>query len=111
VIVNIGDVLGEMFIAAGFLPRIVILNACSTDELAASLVEMRVPMVVAMQFRISDQAAIAFSRGFYEYVAAGLPIQKATAWGRLAIKSSLKEEMQVEWATPVVYANPKVQFG
>jgi hypothetical protein len=110
-IVNIGDQLGEMFIAADFLPRIVILNACTTDTLAASLVNMRVPMVVAMQFRISDQAAIAFSRGFYEYVAAGLPIQKATAWGRLAIKATLREKLQVEWATPVVYANPKVNLG
>jgi hypothetical protein len=65
-------------------------------------------MVVAMQFAISDDAALAFSRGFYEYIAFEMPIQRATAWGRLAIKAGIKDRLQVEWATPVVYANPNV---
>jgi hypothetical protein len=100
------------------LPRLIILNACNTATthinrqrlgLAAQLIMNRVPMVVAMQFTISDIAAKAFARGFYEYVAAGLPLHRATAWGRLTIMVRLQET--VEWATPVVYANPKVNLG
>jgi hypothetical protein len=117
--VPVGEVLGQMVGAMGESPpRVIILNACGTARarpeahdlgLAAKLVRSRVPLVVATQFRISDLAASAFARGFYEYVAAGLPIQRATAWGRLVIKTELGET--VEWATPVVYANASVHLG
>jgi hypothetical protein len=72
-------------------------------------VRSRVPIVVAMQFRISDPAALAFARGFYDYIDAGRPIQHGADWGRLAIRVEVGET--VEWAAPVVYANPRVYLG
>lgn len=115
--IHVGEVLGQMLLNTDVIPKVVILNACFTATaspkkhslgLAAQLVQKRVPMVVAMQFAISDDAALAFSRGFYEYIRFANPIQRATAWGRLAIKAGIKDRLQVEWATPVVYANPSV---
>jgi hypothetical protein len=60
-----------------------------------------IPAVVAMQFPISDKAAIAFSGAFYSRLAAGDPVSAAATEGRLAILE-LERECP-EWVTPVVY--------
>lgn len=89
--------------------RLVFLNACNTgatgNELAlhpfagvaAALISGGVPAVIAMQFPISDGAAIGFSETFYERLAQGLPVEAAVTEGR---KKMLAE---TEWATPVLY--------
>jgi hypothetical protein len=63
-----------------------VLNSCDSanantvdrfSSTAATLTRRGIPAVVAMQHEISDQAAIAFSRGFYTAVAA-----QALNWGK-----------------------------
>ena len=89
--------------------RLVVLNACegartgSADPfagIAQTLVLQGVPAVVAMQFEISDTAAIAFGQGFYEAVAALHPLDSAVALGRSAVYALPN---RTEWATPVLY--------
>ncbi len=97
--------------------RLVVLNACDTGMLprhrgrdpfnsaAAALAMAGMPAVVAMQFPISDPAAVAFSRAFYESLAHGEPLAAALVDGRLEISNedlSGRSET-LEWATPVLY--------
>jgi hypothetical protein len=89
--------------------RIALLNACEGARtlgadafagVAQRLVQQGIPCVVAMQFEISDSAAIQFSSAFYAAVASGQPVDLAVAQGRLAIYSEVSD---LEWATPVLY--------
>jgi len=91
-------------------PRLVVLNACRTasfssdrpwNGLAVALLNARIPAVVAMQCPISDPAAVAFSRGFYGYLAAGHGVDVAVAWGRQTI--FLSDHHSLEWATPALW--------
>ncbi|HEV8230067.1 MAG TPA: CHAT domain-containing protein, partial [Candidatus Limnocylindria bacterium] len=88
--------------------RLAVLNACeggrssATDPYAGisqSLVRAGVPAVVGMQFAISDQAAIDFSRQLYRAVARGRPIDMAVTAARMAVYQGGSRE----WATPVLY--------
>ncbi|MDH3588899.1 MAG: CHAT domain-containing protein [Gammaproteobacteria bacterium] len=90
--------------------RLAFLNACDlakTDEdtpfsgVANRLVMAGLPAVVAMQFPISDDAAIAFARTFYSRLETGLPVDEAVAHGRTAILADKPGSM--EWGTPVLY--------
>lgn len=83
--------------------RLAVLNACESAAapVAGSLVLGGLPEVVAMQFPISDQAAIAFSRAFYRRLAAGDPVEVAVAEGRQAVHS--EDSGGFEWATPVLF--------
>ena len=56
--------------------------------------------VSAMQFEISDEAAIAFSERFYTGLAQGLPVDAALAPARLAILAASRE---AEFGTPVLF--------
>lgn len=89
--------------------RLVVLNACEgartgTDDpfsgVAPELVRRGAPAVIAMQFEITDQAAITFSQEFYLAIADGYPVDAATASARKAI---FAEGNGLEWATPVLY--------
>jgi WD40 repeat protein len=89
--------------------RLVVLNACegarsaSDDPLggvAQALVRQGIPAVIAMQFEISDPAALVFSRSFYQAIADGLPVDVAMVEAR---KAMFAEGHEVEWATPVLY--------
>jgi hypothetical protein len=92
------------------MPRLVVLNACdssaagSTDLFsgtAASLVRGGVSAVTAMQFEISDAAAIAFCQGFYTAIGRGRSIDEAVRSGRVAILGL--GEGSLEWITPTLY--------
>lgn len=89
--------------------RLVVLNACEGARAAAgdaftgvaqSLVRQGIPAVVAMQFPISDQAAVAFASHFYTALAQGAPIDGAVAQTRQEMYVAGHE---VEWGTPVLY--------
>jgi CHAT domain-containing protein len=89
--------------------RLVVLNACegarsARDDpfggVAQALVRLGVPAVIAMQFEISDPAALVFSQSFYQAIADGLPVDEATVEARIALFAAGNE---VEWATPVLY--------
>ena len=89
--------------------RLVVLNACegarsAQDDpfggVAQALVHQGIPAVIAMQFEISDTAAITFSQSFYQAIADGLPVDVATVEARRAM---FAEGNEIEWATPVLY--------
>jgi hypothetical protein len=97
--------------------RLAVLNACGSATVpatgmdfdpfagvASSLVLGGLPAVIAMQFPISDQAAIVFSRAFYQRLAAGDPVDAAVTEGRQAVHSA--DRTSFEWATPVLFMRP-----
>ncbi|MFY9825537.1 MAG: CHAT domain-containing protein [Thermoanaerobaculia bacterium] len=95
------------------MPVLVVLNACNTARsagfegaspfggVAAALVRKGVPAVVAMQFPVTDDAALPFAGALYSRIAAGDPVDTAVTEGRMAIRTSLRDSM--EWATPVLF--------
>lgn len=89
--------------------RLVVLNACQGGQtwannpfggVAQGLVQQSIPAVVAMQFPVTDQAAIAFSQGFYSALADFSPIDMAISEAR---KAMYLAGNAVEWGTPVLY--------
>jgi hypothetical protein len=89
--------------------RLALLNSCEgarggLDDpyagTAQSLVYQGIPAVVAMQFEITDAAAITFARSLYAAVADGYPLDAAMAEARNAVR---EQPNAVEWATPVLY--------
>jgi hypothetical protein len=94
-------------------PNFLVLNACRTASfcckngedpwsgLATALLKKGFPSVVAMQWPITDEAAISFSRGFYGSLAAGHDVDRAVTAGRRAI--FVDDPHSLEWATPVLF--------
>ena len=93
--------------------RLVFLNACDTARVgrlqgldpfagvASAMVLAGVPAVVAMQFPISDAAAIQFTQRFYPLLARGYPVDTAVAEGRRSVRMANHDTL--EWGTPVLY--------
>ena len=91
--------------------RLVVLNSCEgarttlTDPyagVATTLVQLGVPAVVAMQFEISDAAAILFAEELYvNLIGRQDPIDAAVAEARKAIY--VEQGGGIEWATPVLF--------
>lgn len=88
--------------------RLVLLNACEGARAGESnlfagtaqhLVLHGVPSVIAMQFPITDQAAIALTHEFYRALADGYPVDAALGEARKAIFS----HGSIEWGTPVLF--------
>src|SRR5215218_4470837 len=88
--------------------RLVFLNSCegargsesdAFSSTAATLVRRGVPAVVAMQYEVTDRAAIEFSRDFYEALADSLPVDAAVTEARAAVSM----DSILEWGTPVLY--------
>jgi tetratricopeptide (TPR) repeat protein len=88
--------------------RLAVINACEagrTDPadpfggIADTLVRRGIPAVIAMQFEISDTAAIEFAPALYGALAAGRPVDAAVAEARKAIYAV----NPLEWATPVLH--------
>ena len=88
--------------------RLAVLNACegartsSTDPFAGtaqSLIQQGVPAVIAMQFEITDEAAITFANAFYGAVAGGYPVDAGLA----ERKAIFAQGNSLEWGTPVLY--------
>jgi serine/threonine protein kinase len=90
--------------------RLALLNACEGarggkhdifSSTASILVQRGIPAVLAMQYEITDRAAINFTHAFYEALADGMPVDAAVTEARKAI--SLQTTGTVEWGTPVLY--------
>lgn len=103
-----GEELGRLLIDHKTL-RLVVLNACEGARgsrsnpfsgVAQSLVKYGIPAVISMQFEITDEAAIKFSKEFYQALADYLPVDAALAEARKEISRSRK---RVEWGTPALY--------
>jgi hypothetical protein len=82
------------------IPRLVMLNVCESAKSAAALIRGGVNAVTAMQFEISDRAAIAFCRGFYTAVVQGRGVDEAVRSGRVAILGLSGDSL--EWIIPTL---------
>jgi len=90
----------DLLLEADPIPRLVVLNTVSSSRTAAALVQRGISAAVAMQFAISDEAAIRFTRGFYTALAHGRAVDEASRSGRIAM---LGGSQTLEWITPVLY--------
>jgi len=89
--------------------RLAVLNSCKGAQsaaqnpfvgTAAALVQQGLPAVVAMQFPISDAAAVKFSGEFYAAIADGAAVDEAVTEARVAIFTAANH---FEWGTPVLF--------
>jgi WD40 repeat protein len=90
--------------------RLVVLNACETgrgsaldmfSSTAGALTHRGIPAVVAMQFPITDEAAIRFAQTFYQNIAKRLPVDTSVMRARRELRRAKKDTL--EWGTPVLY--------
>jgi hypothetical protein len=91
--------------------RLVILNSCEGARgdghdpfggLAQSLVKKGIPAALAMQFKITDDAAIVFAKKLFGTMAHNRPVDTALVEARKAIRL---ESNETEWGAPVLYMN------
>lgn len=89
--------------------RLVLLNSCEgarnsrTDPFAGtaqSLVQQGIPAVIAMQFEVTDAAAITLTQEFYTALSDGYPVDASLAEARKALYIQGNE---IEWGTPVLH--------
>ncbi|GAA3028281.1 hypothetical protein GCM10020000_00970 [Streptomyces olivoverticillatus] len=103
---RLADLLGE----AEPTPQLVVLNSCASAQggahdvfssTGAALVRSGISAVAAMQFTVSDRAALRFAQGFYTSLANGHRIDDAARSGRIAMLGGGRTAL--EWITPVLY--------
>jgi CHAT domain-containing protein len=91
--------------------RLVVLNSCAGasgntrdifSSTAATLIQQGIPAVLANQYAINDEAAIALSRAFYETLASGWSIDTAVGEARKAIDIGVNP---VAWGVPVLHTH------
>jgi 8-oxo-dGTP pyrophosphatase MutT (NUDIX family) len=94
------------------VPAVVFLQACEGGTLssarglagvASKVVQHNAPVVVAMQYPISNATALVFARTFYERLAAGDPVDKAAQEGRRRIALGPASYNTRDFATPVLF--------
>ena len=93
--------------------QVVLLSACETSKrdsnqfrwsgVAPALLKAGIPVVIGMQYVISDATAIHFSKNFYKALASGLSLDEAVAFGRRAIMELREDERDQDWGVPVLY--------
>ena len=99
------------FLSSATNIRLALLNACETAKatsdyeqdpfagVANALLMGGLPAVIAMQFPISDEAALAFSETFYRRLIRGYPVDQAVAQARRKVYAKTNS---LEWGTPVL---------
>ena len=102
------DRFADLLNQGGAQPRLVVLNSCQSGRTgtrdvfsssAATLVRRGTSAVAAMQFSVSDAAAVAFARGFYDSLAKDGIVDEAVQSGRISMLGG----DNLEWVTPVLY--------
>jgi tetratricopeptide (TPR) repeat protein len=102
--------LADLVAQADPTPRLMVLNSCASGQVgsqdlfsgtAATLVHRGISAVAAMQFSVSDSAAVAFPRGFYAALARGRSVDEAVGSGRIEILGA--GDGTLEWVTPVLH--------
>jgi hypothetical protein len=107
----------ECFPQAEWTPQLVFLHLCEGATvdfsanfagLAPQLVRTGIPAVVAMQYPITNMAAIAFSRAFYRELANGAPVDQAVQIGRWRITVDIPNAYHNRvFGTPVLYMHSR----
>ena len=99
-------------------PGVVVLQACESGMLsesqafvgvASSIVEQNIPVVLAMQYEVTNSTASRFARSFYEKLAADKPVDIAAQEGRYTIAKGPTQYRKRDFATPVIFM--RVQDG
>jgi formylglycine-generating enzyme required for sulfatase activity len=99
-------------------PGVVMLQACEGGMLSASqafvgvasrVVQQNIPVVVAMQYEVTNSTACRFSRRFYQQLVQGDPVDIAAQYGRRAIALGPTQYQKRDFATPVIFM--RVQDG
>lgn len=108
------EVSGQDFVSAiGAISdiRLVVVNAClgsSGDfrdplaSVATSVFSHGIPAVVAMQYEITDDAAVEFAKDYYGRLSRGQPVDRAMTFSRQALRR-LGAPSSPEWVTPRLY--------
>jgi hypothetical protein len=99
-----GSRLGVMLQGNGSL-RLAVLNCCdgargAFSSAGAALVSWDLPMVVAMQFPISNDAAADFAGRFYKSIVSGQSVERALTTTRQFMRS----RSNLEWGIPVLFS-------
>lgn len=93
-------------------PSVVILQSCEGGALSSSkafvgvasqIVQQNIPVVVAMQYQISNSSAQTFVLEFYNRLAEGDPVDKAAQEGRRKIALGPVGYKARDFATPVLF--------
>ena len=94
-------------------PGLVMLQASQSGRLSASqafvgvasrVVQQNIPVVVAMQYDVSDTITSRFANRFYRQLAEGDPVDIAAQYGRRAISLSPAAQYEKrDFATPVIF--------
>ena len=101
------DRLADLVNEKSTAPRLVVLNSCESgrtgtrdlfSSAAASFIRRGTSAVAAMQFSISDAAALTFCQGFYRELGKGGDVDDAVQSGRFELLGD-----SLEWVTPVLY--------
>lgn len=88
--------------------RLVVLNACDGARtegfsgVAQKLLLAGIPAVLAMQYPIADDSAVAFARSFYRGIAKEMPVDRALFDARESL-FALGKGGQIDWAVPVLF--------
>jgi hypothetical protein len=91
--------------------RLALLGACDSGRqdglnvwtgIAPALIERGIPAVVAMQYEVIDDYAVAFNKMFYQALTNGLSVDEAVSAGRSAMWASARRG-EAEWGVPVLY--------
>lgn len=94
-------------------PKIVILQACETGKqsetdgfssVASRLMLQGIPVVIAMQYQVSNQTVSGFVKDFYEEIVKGKSVDFAVQQARFNIALDNGYE-QLDFAIPVIYMN------
>lgn len=94
-----------------FRPGVVLLHACEGGTLSASqafvgvasrVVQQNIPVVVAMQYEVTNNTALRFALKFYQQLAAGDPVDMAAQYGRRAVALNTQYKRR-DFATPVLF--------
>jgi hypothetical protein len=91
--------------------RVVILNTCGSSAIGSNtfggiapiLVRGGIPVVLAMQYAISDTAAIHFAQTFYEALTDGLSVEISVTEARKSI--NLDNPRSIEWIAPAIFTS------
>lgn len=103
---------GELFQVHS--PSVVLLQACESAAsssarglvgVASHIVQRNVPVVVAMQYPISNMAAVTFVEEFYQRLGELKPVDMAVQMGRRVLRHKFSE--QRDFAAPVLFMRVK----
>lgn len=98
--------------------QLLVLNGCETALLSAgdpvkgfanAATSAGVPAVIAMQDKVFDRKAVAFSREFYRVLMQGATLEKAMTKARQAVIRCASPDLP-DWAIPVLFTNVKQGF-